>query len=81
MQVLRPATVSKNVLDAHVQATFEHYESVRAHDEYETRCSRERLELERRRRSIIVERLKEYNDKRVAERERVVWSWYPLYHM
>jgi hypothetical protein len=37
MQVLWPATVSKNVLDAHVQATFEHYKSVRAHDEYETR--------------------------------------------
>jgi hypothetical protein len=33
MQVLRPATVSKNVLDAHVQATFKYYKSDRAHDE------------------------------------------------
>jgi hypothetical protein len=47
MQVLRLATVLKNVLDAHVHATFEHYESVYAHNEYKTRCGREHLELER----------------------------------
>jgi hypothetical protein len=47
MQVLRLATVSKNVLDAHVQATFEHYKNVCAHDEYEMRCGKECLELER----------------------------------
>jgi hypothetical protein len=61
--------------------TFEHYESVRVHDEYETRQGRERLELERSRRSIVTKRLKEYDDKRAAERERAVWSWHPLYHM
>jgi hypothetical protein len=33
VQALRPPTVSNNVLDAHVQATFEHYDSVRAHEE------------------------------------------------
>jgi hypothetical protein len=47
IQALQPATVSKNVLDGHVQETFEHYESVRAHDEYETFCGKERLETER----------------------------------
>ena len=36
MQILQPATILKNVLDVHVQATFKHYKSVRTHDEYET---------------------------------------------
>jgi hypothetical protein len=81
MQVLQPATISSNVLDAHVQATFEHYESVRAHDECETRCGRERLELERCRRSIVAERLKEYDDNRALDWEQAVWNWHPLYHM
>jgi hypothetical protein len=81
VQALRPSTVSNNVLDVHVQATFKHYESVRAHDEYVTRCGRERLEVERRRRSIVAEHLKEYDDNRTAERERAVWSWHPLYHV
>jgi hypothetical protein len=81
VQALRPPTVSNNVLDAHVQATFEHYDSVHAHDEYVTRCGRERLEVERRRRSSVAVRLKEYDDNRAAERERAVWSWHPLYHM
>jgi hypothetical protein len=81
MQGLRPATVLKNVLDVHVQATFEHYKSVRKHDEYEMRCGRERFECERHRRSIIAEHLKEYDDRKAAERERAVWSWHPLYQM
>jgi hypothetical protein len=81
VQALWPPTISNNVLDALVQATFEHYENVRAHDEYVTQCGRERLEVERRRQSIVAERLKEYDNNRAAERERAVWSWHPLYHM
>jgi hypothetical protein len=68
VQALRPPTVSNNVLDAHVQATFDQYDSVRAHNEYVTRCGRKRLEVERCRRSIVAERLKEYNDNRTTER-------------
>jgi hypothetical protein len=81
VQALWPPTVSNNVLDVHVQASFEHYESVRTHDEYVTQCGRERLEVERHRQSIIAERLKEYDNNHAAEREWAVWNWHPLYHM
>jgi hypothetical protein len=64
-----------------VQSIFEHYKSVRAYNEYETRCGRECLDTERQCWSIVAERLKEYDDKHAAERERMVWNWYPLYHM
>lgn len=80
-QALRPATVSKNVLDRHVQLTFEYCRSVRAYDEYEIRYGRECLEMERRCWSIVAEHLKEYDDKRAVEREWMVWSWHQLYHM
>jgi hypothetical protein len=81
MQALQAVTVPDNVLADHIQATFEYYKSVRARDDYEMAKGRERLEVERRHGTAIAERLKEFDARVAADRERIVWSWYPLYHM
>ena len=80
-QALQAMRVSENVFTDHVQATFKYYKNVRDWDDYETACGRERLKVERRRRTIIAECLKEFDVRHAADRERTVWSWHPLYHM
>ena len=80
-QALQLVIVSKNVLADHVHAILEHYKSVHSQDDYEMACSRECFEVERQRKTIITEHLKEFDANRVADRERTDWSWYPLYHI
>ena len=81
MQDLLVVTVTENVLTKHVQATFQYYESIRAWDDYKTACGREHLEVERQREIVVAEHLKEFDVRRVVDREKTVWSWYLLYHM
>lgn len=47
MHALRPAIVLENVLNDHVQAIFEYYKSVIAHNDYKMVYNRECLEMER----------------------------------
>jgi hypothetical protein len=80
-QALWAVTVSENDLIDHVQATSKYYESVHARDDYETACGRDRLEVEKRCKTVVAECLKEFDTRRTADRERTVWSWHLLYHM
>ena len=73
-------TISENVLDKYVQATFEYYKSICAHDEYKMVYGKERLETKRRCQSIVAECLKEYDKRYTTEKKQTLWSWYPWYH-